>query len=143
MTLVVDTGPLIALADRLDPLKPRVEAVLQDEDGELVIPAPITAEVDYLLGKRLGRKARLAFLDDLAAGRFLVAGLDESDHARVAALERRYDDLDAGLADLSAVVVAARYETIRLLTFDERHFRSLRALDGRNFTLLPADSGLE
>ena len=39
-------------------------------------------------------------------------------------LERRYEDVDAGLADLSAVVVARRYGTRRLLTFDERHFRN-------------------
>jgi hypothetical protein len=62
---------------------------LCDEPGELVIPAPATAEVDYLLGRRLGRAARLAFLDDLAAGRFTVAGLDAADHAVVADLERR------------------------------------------------------
>lgn len=140
MTLVMDTGPLIALADRADPLQSRVEALLLQETGELVIPAPITAEVDYLLGKRLGRKARLAFLDDLAAGRFLVVGLDESDHAQVAELERKYEEIDAGLADLSAVVVAAKYGTTRLLTFDERHFRSLHTIDGRSFTLLPADA---
>jgi hypothetical protein len=57
-------------------MQPRVEKLLRDEPGELIIPAPITAEVDYLLGRRLGRRARIAFLDDLAAGRFTVAGLD-------------------------------------------------------------------
>ena len=55
-------------------------------------------------------------------------------------MERRYDDLDAGLADLSAIVVAERYGTRRLLTFDEGHFRALRPLRGGHFTLLPADT---
>jgi uncharacterized protein len=113
--------------------------LLLDEQGELVIPAPVTAEVDYLLGRRLGRKARLAFLEDLAAGRFLVAALDESDHRRVIDLEVKYSNIDAGLADLSVVVVAGRHGTARLLTFDERHFRALRSLDGKPFTLLPFD----
>jgi hypothetical protein len=140
VTLVVDAGPLVAVADRRDPMKPRIEALLRQETGELVIPAPITAEVDYLLGRRLGRRARLAFLDDLAAGRFAVACLDAEDHRAVADLERRYEDVDAGLADLSAVVVARRYGTKRLLTFDQRHFRALRPLDGGCFTLLPADT---
>jgi predicted nucleic acid-binding protein len=139
VTLVVDAGPLVAVADRRDPIGPRVEALLREEAGELVVPAPITAEVDYLLGRRLGRRARLAFLDDLAAGRFAVACLDAEDHRLVADLERRYEDVDAGLADLSALVVARRYRTRRLLTFDERHFRTLRPLDGGRFTLLPAD----
>lgn len=117
----------------------RVAELLRDEPGELVIPAPVAAEVDYLLGRRLGRSARLAFLDDLAAGRFTVANLEPDDYGVVASLERRYDDLDVGLADLGVIVVAKRYGTRRLLTFDERHFRALRPLDGGQFTLLPFD----
>lgn len=139
MTLVLDAAPLVAVADRRDPLKGSIERLLVEEPGELVIPAPVTAEVDYLLGKRLGRVARLAFLDDLAAGRFAVAGLEPEDHRVVADLERRYDDLDVGLADLSVVIAASRFGTRRLLTFDERHFRALRPLGGGRFTLLPSD----
>ncbi|MCW3042356.1 MAG: hypothetical protein JWL57_514 [Actinobacteria bacterium] len=63
-----------------------IKALLQEEPGELVVPAPITAEVDHLLGGRLGHTARLAFLDDLAAGRFTVACLDADDHDVVADL---------------------------------------------------------
>ena len=125
-------------------MRSAVEAVLRDEPGELVVPAPVTAEVDYLLGKRLGRSARLAFLDDLAAGRFTVGCLDAEDHAVVLSLESRYQDLDVGLADLSVVVLAARYDTRRLLTFDERHFRALQPLSGGGrFTLLPMDDAVE
>lgn len=137
MTLILDTAPLVALADRHDPMQPRVEKLLQAEAGELVIPAPTTAEIDYLLGQRLGRSARLAFLDDLAAGRFTVASLNSGDFSVISDLERRYDNLDAGLADLSAVVIADRYGTRRLLTFDERRFRALRPLSGGHFELLP------
>ncbi|MGH9092292.1 MAG: PIN domain-containing protein [Acidimicrobiales bacterium] len=139
MTLVVDAAPLVAVADRRDPVGSRVGSLLEHEPGELVVPAPVTAEVDYLLGRRLGRSARLAFLDDLAMGRFTVADLEPDDYGVVAELERRYDDLDVGLADLGVVVVAKRYGTRRLLTFDERHFRALRPLDGGRFVLLPAD----
>jgi predicted nucleic acid-binding protein len=140
VTLVIDAAPLVAVADRRDPMGPRVESLLRGETGELVIPAPVTSEVDYLLGRRLGRAARLSFLDDLAAGRFTVACLDEDDYRIVLDLECRYDDLDVGLADLSAVVVASRYRTRRLLTFDERHFRALRPMNGGRFTLLPVDT---
>jgi predicted nucleic acid-binding protein len=140
LTLVLDAAPLVAVADRRDSMQPLIKALLQEEPGELVVPAPVTAEVDYLLGRRLGRVARLAFLDDLAAGRFTVECLDADDHGVVADLERRYDDLDVGLADLSLVVVAKRFGTRRLLTFDERHFRALRPLDGGTFSLLPADA---
>jgi len=120
-------------------MQERIEAVLRDEPGELVIPAPVSAEVDYLLGRRLGRPARLAFLDDLAAGRFEVACLEADDYIVISDLERKYADLDVGLADLSVVVLASRFRTQRLLTLDERHFRALRSLGGEQFTILPAD----
>jgi predicted nucleic acid-binding protein len=139
MTLVLDAAPLVALADRADPMSGVIAAVLRDEPGDLVVPAPVCAEVDYLLGTRLGRAARVAFLDDLAAGRFTVPCLELDDYSVVAGLERKYADLDVGLADLSVVVLAGRRNTRRILTFDERHFRALRSLKGPHFILLPAD----
>lgn len=139
MTVVLDSAPLVAVADRRDRLHSAVEAVLREEPGELVIPEPVTAEVDYLLGRRLGRAARLAFIADVAAGRFVVAHLETDDYGVISDLERRYENLDAGLADLSVVVAAHRHHTRRLLTFDERRFRTLRPPGGGRFTLLPAD----
>lgn len=137
MTLLVDAAPLVALADRSDPARDAVRAALKAEPGALVIPAPVTAEIDYLLGRRIGRPARLAFLDDLAEGRFVVECLTPLDYQAAAQLERGYADLDLGLADCATVVLAARLRTRRLLTFDERHFRAVRPLQGGAFELLP------
>lgn len=55
------------------------------------------------------------------------------------ALDARYADLSLGLADCSIMVLAARYRTRRLLSFDERHFRAVAPLQGGAFQLLPAD----
>ena len=137
MTLIVDAAPLIALADRADPLREAVRALLREEEGELVVPAQVTAEADYLLGSRHDPLARRAFLDDLAAGRFAVACLEQEDYATVAELERSYDDIDLGLADCSMVVLAQRFGTRRLATFDERHFWAVRPLQGGIFEILP------
>jgi uncharacterized protein len=49
-------------------------------------------------------------------------------------------DLDLSLADCALIVLAARHRTTRILTFHERHFRAVKPLYGRAFTLLPADS---
>lgn len=137
MTLLVDAAPLVALADRLDPARDAVRAALLSEPGALVIAAQVTAEVDYLLGRRIGRPARMAFLDDLAAGRFVVECLTPQEYELAEQLERGYADLDLGLADSATVVLAARLRTLRVLTFDERHFRAVRPLQGGAFELLP------
>lgn len=137
--MVIDAGPLIVFADRRDPRYERVQRIMLTEPGPLVIPAQITAEADYLIGRRVGSQARLRFLDDLAAGRFEVDCLSVADYAQIATLERQYADLELGLADLAVVMTAARRRCTRILTFDERHFRPLRPLYGDAFTLLPAD----
>lgn len=137
MTLLVDAAPLVALADRKDPLRPAVREVLEAEPGALVIAAPVTAEADYLLGQRIGQAARLAFLEDVAAGRFVVECLEPAEYAEVVRLERHYLDLKLGLADCVTVLLAARLRTRRVLTFDERRFRAVRPLQGGTVELLP------
>ena len=139
MTLILDAAPLVALADSTDREHAAVASVLEAESGPLVIPAPVTAEVDYLLGVRHGHVARRAFLADLAAGRFVVGCLEPDDFALAADIDSRYADLGLGLADCSLVVLAHRNETVRILSFDERHLRAVAPIGGGAFTLLPAD----
>lgn len=139
MTLVIDAGPLVALADRDEPLRNPILAALRADRGALYVPAPVTAEVDYMLGRRFGPPARRAFLEDLAARRYEVASLTAGDHEELLGLDRRYADLGPGLADLSLVVLARKLDTRRLLTFDQRHFRAISPLQGGAFQLLPAD----
>jgi predicted nucleic acid-binding protein len=117
VTLIIDAAPLVALGDSRDPLHSRVGDVLRGEPGELVVPAPVSAEADYLIRHRGTAQAARAFLRDVAAGRFLVEGL----------------------ADASVVILARRFRTTRLLSFDERDFRAVTPLAGGHFTLLPRD----
>lgn len=140
MTLIVDAAPLVAVADEREPLRDVVRAILRSDGEGLVVPAPVAAEVDYLLRTRLGASAARAFLTDVAEGRFQVVGLSADDHQLALEVDARYADLQLGLADLSVIVLAHRFGTHRLLTFDQRHFRAATALDGTPFALLPADA---
>jgi hypothetical protein len=140
VTLVLDAAPLVALADAKEPKLEALLRIRDEEEGQLVLPAPVAAEVDYLLGVRFGEAARRAFLSDLAARRYDVACLEADDYRAVSELDIRCSDLGLGLADCSIAVLAERYETRRLLSFDERHFRAVAPLQGGSFELLPADS---
>ena len=138
MTAIVDAGPLVSLKTP-SPDAARIMAALRRERGLLVVPAPVTAEVDYLLSREAGVDAARAFIEDVAVGRFLVGCLEPEEHAVILELSRRYAALSPGLADLSVVVLAHRFGTNRIVTLDQRHFRAMVALDGRPFTLLPWD----
>jgi predicted nucleic acid-binding protein len=143
VTLIVDAAPLVALGDARDPLHAAVGDLLHAEGGDLVVPAPVSAEVDYLIRRRGTPAAARAFLRDVASGRFRVEGLTADEHGTVARLDEQYADLDLGLADLSVVILAHRFRTRRLLTFDERDFRAVTPLSGGSFMLLPRDGGPE
>jgi predicted nucleic acid-binding protein len=140
VTLIVDAAPLVALGDTRDPLHSAVGELMRAEGGDLVVPAPVSAEVDYLIRRRGSALAARAFLRDVAAGRFRVEGLTADEHGTVARLDEQYAALDLGLADLSVVILAHRFRTRRLLTFDERDFRAVAPLSGGSFTLLPREN---
>lgn len=93
-----------------------------------------------MLRKLGGAMAVRRFLSDIANGLFVVEGLSQEEHGMALFLHDRYKDLDLGLADLSVMVLARRYGTRRILTFDERHFRAVQPLQGGWFILLPADA---
>ncbi len=139
MTVIVDAAPVAAQAEPDHPYGPAARRFLLSERGQPIMPAPIATEVDYLFQARGGLPGNRTFIRDLAAGRFLLPCLEPSDYITIAALNEQYRDLNVGLADLSIVIMAARFRTTRILTFDQRHFRVLRPLLGGTFTLLPFD----
>jgi len=54
MSLVLDTGPILALLDRDDPDHARCVALVDGTAEDLVVPAPVLVEVDYWCRKLLG-----------------------------------------------------------------------------------------
>jgi predicted nucleic acid-binding protein len=140
MALVVDAGAMYALADADDPGHAAVREALLREMEDLVTTELAVAEADYLILDRLGAEAEAAFLEDLAEGTYLVECLDRTALRQSADLIARYRDLRIGLADASLVVIAARHETRRIVSFDHRAFRTLTPLQGGAFTILPADT---
>jgi predicted nucleic acid-binding protein len=110
-----------------------------DTVGEDLFTTPLViAEIDYLVSQIGGSEAALAFHEDLASGAYLVEWWPEAVLETVkAAREHR----GIGLADASLLTLAARLQTTRVATLDERHFRVVGPLTGEAaFMLLPADA---
>lgn len=139
MALVVDAGALFAQADADEPRHRAVVDLLRAERETLVTTELAVAEADYLILERLGVDVELAFVEDLEAGTFVVDCLSRDELRTARSIVERYRDLHLGLADASLVVLAQRYSTTRIVTFDERAFRTVVPLQGGTFTVLPAD----
>lgn len=60
---------------------------------QILIPAPVVAEVGYLLAREAGSTVEAAFLRSLADGDFATVAPTATDYARMADLVIQYGDL--------------------------------------------------
>ena len=127
MSLLLDTGIVYAYCDRSDKWHDRARTLVQGEQHGLILPAPVVPEVDHLLGRRLGSKSRLTFYAAIIEGYYLVADLSKDGYARVADLNRRFDDIDLGFVDASIIALTETLGLSRIATTDRRHFDPLAA----------------
>jgi uncharacterized protein len=132
---IVDSGPLLAVANRADPDHRRCRSVLERSDLRLVIPALCVAEVTYVLGRRQGPAVEARFLRGLAD--FDTRAPRGEEWQRVAALVERDGDFPLGGTDASVIAIADELQTDLIVTLDRRHFEAVRSRDGKPFRLLP------
>lgn len=138
MILLDTSGLLSALFPDQTKHEPCRDA-LEKSRGPFVLSPFVLAELDYLILKFAGQAAEIALLEDVAAEAYLIAPFTAHDVQRARETIQRFPDLEIGLADASIVVLSERFETLDVLTLDERHFSVLRGFADRPFRILPAD----
>lgn len=140
--IVLDTGGLYAALDANETLHDRCVTALQASTPPRLLSPFVLAELDYLIGQRVGHDAQLALLDEVVRGAYQLEPFGADDVGRAIQIMERYADQRIGLADASVVVLAQRHRVRDLLCTDERHFRTLRGPAGKPFRLLPFDAAL-
>ena len=138
--IVLDTGGLYAALDANEALHGRTVAALVASIPPRVISPFVLAELDYLIGDRVGHQAQMALIEEVTRGAYQLELFSSEDMGHAKRIMERYADLRTGLADASVVVLANRHRTLDLLCTDERHFRALRGSGGKSFRLLPFDT---
>lgn len=135
--LVVDTGPLVATADRADKDHAACRALLEGDDGPLVTTGMVIAEAAYLINRQLDPHAEAALYSSIISGHLEVAHLDLEDWERIRDLVTAYADLRLGGTDASVITLAERLGATRIATLNHRHFRVVRPHHAAAFELLP------
>lgn len=113
--------------------------MIEDTQTSLVLSPFVLAELDYLLATRIGHDAEVAVLEEVERGAYHLESFSAEDVRDSRHLIELYKDLGIGLADASNVVLAHRYDTLDILTLDQRHFRTLKSSRDQPFRLLPLD----
>ena len=126
-SILVDAGPLIALADKSDKHHQRVRAYLSGFKGRLLTTWPVLAEACHFLPER----AQIRFLRWAALGGLSVIELHESALGVIADWKQKCRNLPMDLADASLLWVAEQTSVVKILTIDLRDFAAYRLPNGK------------
>jgi predicted nucleic acid-binding protein len=135
--VIVDTGPLVAAADRADSWHRKCAEFLAAATAPLLVPPTVVTEVCYMVARTGGGEAEAAFLRLFGEGLLTFVELDPADLGRMADLTERYSDFPLGCVDASVVAVAERLGITEVATLDRKHFGVVRPRHVERFTLLP------
>jgi predicted nucleic acid-binding protein len=134
--ILADTGFFYALVDRTDDWHARCRAAAATLDEGLITTWPVLTESVHLIGRMVGIEPAAALMEEIAEGDITVWDLTPEARAKVPVLMRRYADLPMDLADASLVLLAEHVGHGRILTTDQRDFRTYRWKSRRPFESL-------
>jgi predicted nucleic acid-binding protein len=136
--ILVDTGPLVAIANNDEQHHEACKQLLETAPGPLLVPSTVVAEACYLIQQAsVGTKAEAQFLRLFAQGVLELAELLPDDLNRMADLVEQYGDWPLGGTDASLVAFAERLRGTDIATLDHRHFGPIRPRHVEAFTLYP------
>jgi predicted nucleic acid-binding protein len=131
--VIADTGFWLALLNRDDHHHSAAVAAHERLAEGLVTTWPVVTETCYLLLRHMGGAAQRNFVQTWIDGGFAIRDLGEDDARRLLRLMKDYADLPMDLADASLVVLAEHLGDGRILSTDERDFRTYRWKNHRPF----------
>lgn len=135
--IVVDTGPLVAVADHDDAHHESCTRWFDGCSDEIVVPAPVVVEVCWLVGSRGGPGAEREFLAAVSRGDPRIENLTQADYRRCADLVGTYADMDLGIVDAAVIAVAERIGATTVATINHRDFRVVRPSHCDAFEIVP------
>ena len=131
-SIIVDTGPLVALFHARDQHHEAAKAVLESSPAVLVTTWPVITEACHFLGQA-GKRALLTFI---RRGALRLETLSVDDVPGLDDLLARYARMD--FADATLVLIAEKTGITEIFTIDRRNFDAYRTPSGRRFKLLLA-----
>jgi predicted nucleic acid-binding protein len=115
-TVIVDTGPLVALLNRRERHHAWVELLLRDQAPPLLTCEAVLAEAAFLL-RRIDPGAR-ALMTLLERGAVRLAFRLDEHHEQVARLMTKYASVPMSLADACLVRMTETSSRVTVMTFD-------------------------
>ena len=129
---LVDTGFLVALGRRADPLHTEANAYFRRHTGPLFTVSPVIVETCFFLDAR----ARMALLDLAQSELLKTLELPVAAYGEIGAIFHKYADRDIDFADAALIWLAERTGLRQILTVDRTDFGVYRLRSGKRFDLV-------
>ena len=131
-TLLIDSGPLIALFDAGDKWHDRIVEYLRTYHGRLLTTWPVLTEVSHLLDFNL--QVQLDFLRWVERGGLEIYPLEQHHLESIIRMMDTYTDIPMDLADATLMYVAHREHLDTILSIDSDFdvYRTLKKGSLRN-----------
>jgi len=131
--ILVDAGFLYALLDKDDAWHVRAKTASGRIREKWITTWPVLTEAVHLITRWLGVEQATALMQDIAEGDIALWDIAPEACRSVPVLMKRYANLPMDLADASLVLLAESLGHGRILTTDERDFRTYRWKSRRPF----------
>lgn len=134
-SVLVDTGPLVAILSSADEHHETCLTALRKLPGPLLSCWPVITEAAWLL--RRSPRAVQQLLNSIDGGFLELLPLAGADGEPIAAVMKKYSDIRPQLADAALVYLAGRERIGTIFTLDRRDFSIYRIGRRRPFRIIP------
>ena len=134
-TVLIDTGPLVALLRQADRYHPSCVEYVRTHDVEFVTCWPVVTEAAWLLRKRLDQV--LSLMRFFSEGLIEVSALGPDAPHWISASFERYSEHEPQLADASLLYLAAQLGIDTIFTLDRKDFSIYRLPGNKHLRIVP------
>lgn len=115
-TVLIDSGPLIALFDRDDAYHDRIKSFIESTRYKFLTTNAVITETAHMLDFSV--RAQITFFEWVLGEGVILTDIIQSDIARIIELTKKYSDRPMDYADATLVVVAERSGIRKIISID-------------------------
>ena len=134
-SVLIDTGPLVALLDRSERSHKNCTIFFKTFQGNMLTTEPVITEALYLLGPSV--KAQRICIEFIIKSGMTVVPQSAESLSRAVSLMEKYQDTPMDFADATLVVLAEETDIYDIFTLDKRGFNTYRISGRKAFNIFP------
>ena len=115
-TILIDSGPLIALFDRDDSFHEKIKTFIIGKNYKFVTTIAVITEVSHMLDFNI--EVQIGFFEWLMKEGAIIHEIQQADFPRIVELTKKYSDRPMDFADATLVITAEKTGIRKIISID-------------------------